>query len=388
MKRFIFFFLAFFALSPLKAYQTDSLQVSLITIVPHANEIYTIYGHSALRLSDPSQKMDAVFNWGMFNFRAPFFIYRFIKGETDYFLSYASYEDFIHYSQLENISAIEQTLILSSEEKEKILQMVVTNLLPENLYYRYNFLFDNCTTRIRDILEKGTNQSFADSESPEKFTFRDLIHAHTKFSPWMTFGLDLLIGSGADTLITPHQELFLPMKLKDALDNASFVSSSEQILTTSNKIIPQSKFWESPLIVGFIILFIYCIIIAFGITKHRRFRGAFAPLFFIAGISGCIIGFTTLISYHPCTSSNWNLLWLHPFHLIAFAGYFKKKRNKSAMTAGLFWYHVVNFVILSAILLSWVWLPQKLNVANVPYILCLMAASGYWVYRAKKDETI
>ncbi|GHT77683.1 membrane protein [Bacteroidia bacterium] len=351
----------------------------MITIVPHSNEIYTVYGHSALHLSNPAQNLDAVLNWGTFNFHTPFFLYRFMKGETDYFLSYVTYEEFIEYSQKENITVIEQQLELSTEAKEQIFSLIIGNFLPENLYYRYDFLYDNCTTRIRDLIEKGTGHYLADPDTVGKVTYRELLHDCTKPYPWITFGLDLLIGSGADAPVTPRQELFLPMKLMDAVENSSLVISENQILTAQNRVETQPKFWQSPWAAGILLLLIYSTIIVFGIVKHRRFRGALAVLFLVAGLSGIIIAFTTLFSLHPCTSPNWNLLWLHPFHLIAFAGCLFKKSYR-----WVFWYHAVNFVILSALLIGWHGLPQQLNIADWPYILCLWIASGYWLYSVKR----
>jgi hypothetical protein len=371
MKRYLFLFSVLFFLLPVKAFQTDSLQVSLLTVLPRPNAVYTVYGHTALRLYDPTQQMDMVFNWGIFDFDAPHFLYRFIKGETDYSLGYSDYERFLYVYSEGNTTMVEQVLNLTAEGKDALMQKLVLNLQPENLVYRYNFLFDNCTTRVRDLMEQSAGNSLVYPEQTGTTTFRQLIYSCTESYPWMTFGIDLLIGSGADSIISFRQELFLPLKLKEALDNTPVVISSKQVLTSVPEPIAKLKFWDSPLIIGILIFLVYLIFTVVGGWKHRPFKGVFALLFFIAGTAGCLVAFVTLFSEHPCTSPNWNLLWLHPFHFIAFAGYFFKKPNR--LISG---YHWINLVLLAGLLLGWHWIPQALNPADIPYILCLGLASG------------
>jgi hypothetical protein len=389
MRHYLFYILVLLISLPAKAFETKKLQVSLLTIMPRPDEVYTVYGHTALRLYDPEQQTDAVFNWGTFDFNASHFLYRFVKGETDYFLSVTDYKHFLYTYSHGNATVVEQILDITPEGKEKLFQILALNIQPENVMYRYNFLFDNCTTRVRDIIENCTGQSLVYPEQIEKTTFRKLIHSCTKPYPWMTFGIDLLIGSGADSLIHFRQELFLPLHLKKALDQSlvqastPIVISEERILTAVFKDTPKLNFWASPLVTGFLIFSFYLLITWAGWIKKRQLKGIFAPLFFAAGAAGCLIGFVTLFSYHPCTSPNWNLLWLHPFHWIAFAGYFFKKTYPF-----LFWYHTINLILLSAVLIGWHWLPQTLNTADIPYILCLGLASGYSLSMRLSAQTL
>ncbi|MDR0683027.1 MAG: DUF4105 domain-containing protein [Dysgonamonadaceae bacterium] len=378
MRHYLFYILVLLISLPVKAFETKNLQVSLLTVMPRSNEVYTIYGHTALRIYDPEQQIDAVFNWGTFDFNAPYFLYRFIKGETDYFLSVTDYEHFLYAYSHGDATVVEQILNITPEGKEKLFQILSLNLRPENVMYRYNFLFDNCTTRIRDIIENCTGQSLTYPEQTKETTFRKLIHSCTKPYPWMTFGIDLLIGSGADSVIHFRQELFLPLHLKKALDRSFLphstpvVISEKQVLTNASKDTSKLNFGDSPLVIGCIIFLVYLIISWAGWTKKRRLNVVFAPLFFAAGAAGCLIGFVTLFSDHPCTSPNWNLLWLHPFHWIAFSECFFKKTYPF-----LFGYHTINLGLLFIVLIAWHWLPQVLNTANIPYILCLGLASGY-----------
>jgi hypothetical protein len=408
-------FAAFFANAQVNY---DNLQVSLLTVKPRPNEVYTVYGHTALRLFDPVNNLDAVLNWGTFNFHAPGFLYRFIKGETNYFLSVRSYFDFCYEYSLENATVVEQILRIPNENKEALLQMLTLNLEPENREYRYNFLFDNCTTRPRDIIEKFCGGNWVYPVQTEKTTFRHLIHSCTNPYPWMTFGIDLVIGSGADSLLTFRQELFLPEKLMNILEDLTVVDSTgeEYPLVVSSGIVVQSsegkapllKFWDSPLIIGIVIFLIYlalaiislsappckrrgrkqkltskCVHPSFPSLMGKRWKCGlpFAFLLLVTGLAGCLVFSLSFFSYHPCTQYNWNLLWLHPLHFIGLAGFFLKKSYSLIR-----WYHKSNLLLLSFLLLAGFFLPQQLNLANIPYILCLGIVSGYCLLQLKKKK--
>jgi hypothetical protein len=382
VKRFFFFLLLIVSCSLAKSQTYDNLQVSLLTVKPRANAVYTIFGHTAIRLYDPTQNMDVVLNWGTFDFDKPNFIFRWVKGETDYILSLDPTSYFNYAYSMRDATVIEQVLNISASEKETLVDILNTNLLPENIEYRYNFIFDNCTTRPRDILEKYCGGKLIYPQQNQPVTFRNLIHGCTQPYPWLEFGIDLVIGSGADSLISLRSELFLPEKLMNALDHSvvkypdgteqAFVISSKQIIQSQNKATaPGLKFWDSPLIIGSFIFLIYLTLVIAGHIKKRRFRWPFAVLYFVAGIGGCIVATIFFFSIHPCTSPNWNILWLHPLHLIGFVGFLFKKSYP------LFrWYHGINFVLLSGFLLGWHWIPQELNMACIPFILCLWIISG------------
>ncbi len=389
MQRKFFLLLVFFVgfLSVFKALSGDSIRVSLLTVMPRSNEVYTIYGHTAIRVHDSSRNMDVVFNYGSFSFHEPGFIYHFVKGDADYYLSWDEYNDFQRVYSRGNSTVIEQVLNIPEKDKEGMIQMFRINLLPENLKYRYNFLFDNCATRPRDIIEKYCGGTLIYPDQQTEVTFRDLIHSCTDPYPWMTFGIDLIIGCGADSLIGLRQEMFLPVKLMNALDGAKVVndSLSYPLLTSSKEIISSHKndsqpsSWSSPMKLGIVLLIHSLVFAVCGWIWKREFRFFFGLIFLQAGLAGCIVAFVSLISDQPCTWPNWNLLWLHPLHLIAFTGFFFKKSY--SFIRG---YHGSNFVLLSLLLLGWHWVPQELNLACIPYILCLWLGSGYRLISKKQ----
>jgi len=390
MKHYLTLILLFF-FTVLASHGQEQVKISLLTVEPRSNEVYTIFGHTALRVVDTESNRDVVFNWGTFNFSESNFIYRFMRGETDYRLSVYDYGLFYLEYYSSGSTVIEQELNFTDRQKREVLNMLNINMQPENLIYRYNFLFDNCTTRVRDIIQKACDDDLQYNMVQEGVTFRDLIHSCTEPYPWLSFGIDLIIGNGADSLIHLQQEMFLPEKLMLAMDNAYTTSAggervpvvaSRTVLMQSDSKSPKHYFWDSPLIIGIIICCLFLILIYIGVKKKITWRVPFALLFFTASVGGCIVFFLVFFSIHPCVSPNWNLLWLHPLHLIAVTGFFFKKSYP------LFYcYHIANFVLLCGLLLAWFLTPQQLPAAAIPYILTLLAVSGFTVYRNKRRTT-
>ncbi len=356
--------------------------------MPRPNGVYTIFGHTAIRIFNPSEKIDKVYNYGTFDFDSPNFMYRFVKGETDYSISVDDFRFFKYHYTVGRSTVVEQILDIPSKEKEEIINFLTINMQPQNKEYRYNYFFDNCTTRPRDIIEKYCGGKLVYEKNEKDITIRDLIHECTAPYPWTNFGIDLIIGSGADSTISKRTELFLPVELMKALNKAyvendslqqhSIVSSKKTIINTEPI---TSKSWSNPMRLG-IIMVIHCLVFAIvGCFIKRSFRFFFALMFLNAAIAGCIVAFMTFISSHPCTSYNWNLLWVHPLHFIPVAGYFFKKTYRFIR-----WYHWSNLVLLSGILLGWHFIPQELNTACIPFILCLWISSGYKLLIDKKLE--
>lgn len=372
-----------------KSQDYGNLRVSLLTVEPRPNEIYTVYGHSALRLQDDSLRMDVVFNWGTFDTTRPFFIYYFLRGQTDYFLSTHSYDQFFYSYSRGNSTVVEQVLNFSPEEKARLMHILTDNLKEENRNYRYNFLFDNCTTRIRDIIADTYEGKLHYPEQERPLTFRELISSCTHPYPWMEFGINLVIGNGADSLVNLQQEMFLPEHLMNALQESTvrdretgsrdLVLLKTTVMESDDIEVPDNSFWTSPLFIGILLFLFYLALILIGYKKGKRFSVFFALLFLLASIGGGIVFMLVFFSVHPCVSPNWNLVWLHPLHIIGVIGFFFKK-----IYPLFYWYHLVNLVLLCLFLLVWFLIPQYLDVANIPYIATLAMISGYSVYRKKQ----
>ena len=218
------------------ASDNDSIRLSLLTCAP-GEEIYSLFGHTAIRYEDPVNGIDAVFNYGLFSFNTPNFILRFSLGETDYQLGATDYAHFAAEYAFDGRSVWQQTLNLSKEEKAELIRLLQKNYLPENRVYRYNFFYDNCATRPRDKIEESIDGKVIYPAEPQdgSLSFRDIVHQYCKGHPWARFGIDLCIGSEADRPITQRQMMFAPFYLMDAFAGAQIVHDSVQRPLVSGK---------------------------------------------------------------------------------------------------------------------------------------------------------
>lgn len=199
---------------------SDSAKISLMTCAPWSGAVYALYGHTAVWVKDDSTHTDVVFNYGFFDSSQPNFIYHFVRGETDYVLGVTSFEDFISEYRRKGVSVWEQPLNLSQDEKQTLWKALYINSLPENRSYRYNFLYDNCATRPRDMVEKYVEGKIIYPKTADNQTYRNLLHECLHPYPWMEFGIDLIIGAPADRKIDERDKMFLPEYLMRAFEGA------------------------------------------------------------------------------------------------------------------------------------------------------------------------
>lgn len=389
MKKNIYLLLLLFTSVALQA-QSPSLskdaEISLLTVSPSEDEVYTVYGHTALRIRDVSQKLDAVFNYGIFDFSKPNFIYRFAKGETDYRLAVQYTRDFLTEYEMRGSEVTEQILNIDSIGKARIWEALMINNRPENRIYRYNFFFDNCATRPAAIIEKQTDGKIDYNVPFKQQTFRHLINYCTRNKPWLTFGCDLALGSPTDRIATPHEMMFLPPYLKEAFGTATITGAdgSWKKLVSSTKTLVNGLADEERPDTGFFTPLVSCwafflVVLAVTFIEWRRksyFRIVDCLLFLIAGIAGIVLFFLSFVSTHPCVCPNWNIIWLQPFDLAAVILFTVKKLRKAA-----YYYHFINFAALTLMLAGWHFIPQHLNTAFIPLVMSIWLRSGYGVYR-------
>ena len=198
----------------------DSLQISLLTCGP-GKEVYSLYGHTAIRFHDVRNQQDLVINYGMFSFAQKNFILRFIFGLTDYEMGIIPFDAFMKEYKREHRWVIEQVLNLSPADKRSIAMAIDANYLPENRVYRYNYFYDNCTTRARDLLANNIQGTVVYKSTPNtQTTFRSEIHQWNRQQLWARFGNDLLLGIGADQNLTPEAQQFLPDSLRKDFQTA------------------------------------------------------------------------------------------------------------------------------------------------------------------------
>lgn len=365
---------------------TERAKISLLTSSPYEAEVFTVYGHAALRVNDPGQRIDIVFNYGLFSFDKPFFIYRFASGETDYMLGAMNYSDYIVEYQMRGSTVTEQVLNLTAVEKEAIWLALQENYKPENREYRYNFFFDNCATRPVALIEKNVSGKVDYSAwEVDSLSFRDMINDCTRNKPWLTFGCDLALGSPTDRKATRHEMMFLPMFLKEAFAKAEIVGNdgTTRKLVDETLILPAEPDESAttaftPVVAAMCLLVLIVILSLLEARRKRYFAVLDGLLFFVAGIGGCVLFFLCFISEHPCTCPNWNLIWLQPLHLLSPILYAVKKWRKV-----FYYYHFINFVAILLFVLCCYFIPQHFNMAVIPLAFSLLLRSGMVLYRAK-----
>ncbi|MBC8003947.1 MAG: DUF4105 domain-containing protein, partial [Verrucomicrobia bacterium] len=194
--------------------------VSILTCDP-GREVYSMYGHTAIRISDPAQGLDAVFNYGIFSFESDNFLYRFAKGETDYLLMGQQFSSFLPEYEQDQRSVYEQVLNLSAEGKNKLFIALLENAKEENREYRYNYFTDNCATRVRDMIERNAGGKIQFPTQQSTQSYRDLINDFHHSFRWIDFGIDLVISKPADVPIPFYAHMFLPEYLHDQFSKAT-----------------------------------------------------------------------------------------------------------------------------------------------------------------------
>ena len=367
----------------------DTSEISLLVGGASEEEMFTVYGHAAIRVHDPQQKLDYLFNYGLFDFSKPNFVYRFAKGETDYHLGIGRFQDYVVECKMRGCSLTELVLDLSHREKNKILQALIDNAKPENRVYRYNFFFDNCATRPVVVLKDQVDGSILFPPSTDTCAFRDMINHATRNKPWLTLGCDLALGSMTDRLATAEEMIFLPSYMQEALVNAKLKDYDGKVrpLVKETKILvkenlpPVKNTWLTPLFSAWMLFLFVFALTLWGIKLGRTFVGLDYFLFTLAGVSGCLLSYISLLSEHPFVFPNWNLLFLHPFHLLAVV-LFAVKGCKPFVT----FYHFTNFVALILLLAVWIVGEQHMNAAFVPLVLTLLTRSLYNLYRTLKKN--
>lgn len=366
---------------------SDSAKVSLLTNAPWDEAVYSLFGHTSMRVSDPTQNIDYAFNFGLFNMSKSNFIFLFMKGETDYMVAPIPYNTYYQEYKERGVGIIEQVFNLTQKEKQDIFDALLINCLPANREYRYNYFYDNCSTRPRDIFEKYINGKIEYTPTNKEQTYRDLVIECTNSRQWFRFGINLVIGADADKVITDRQKDFLPRYLMNAYEGATIAGDSipRNILLSTNTILEAKPFEKdfpvTPLYAG-IILLIISILISYIVYKKKMVglgKAFDTILFLIAGIAGSIIFFLMFFSVHPCTNPNWNIIWLNPLQLIVALLFYVKSLSKC-----IYYYHFINFVALLAFLLAWNLIPQQLEVTFIPFILSIGLRSFMNVLQQKK----
>ena len=326
----------------------DSVEISLLTCQPH-DEVYSLYGHTAIRYHDLRPGgFDLAFNYGVFDFKKPHFVARFVFGLTDYELGAYPFKYFLEEYRRFGSMVTEQVLNLTAEEKLILHEALAMNLRPENKIYRYNFFYSNCTTKARDIIENCINGKI-EYAGREDYTpsYREMIHSMTRNNPWARFGNDLLLGIKADFKTDLRQQEFLPGNLLYDFDHAQIYSEGtyrplikeRRIAVPAGVQIVQEGFPLTPLSCAAVLLAIGLVIFFIEWRKKRVFIVWDVLLMLAVGTFGIVLTLM-LFSQHPTVSLNLQIILLNPLPLLFLWPVIRRRQTRywaiSAILAVLF----------------------------------------------------
>lgn len=349
-------------------------RVSLITCGPWQGELYSAFGHSAIRVYDPILQIDLAFNYGTFDFNQPNFYLNFARGRNLYRLSVQDYPMFRDFYVSYNRFIHEQVLNLDAGRKDRLFAFLQNNSLPANRNYYYDYFYDNCSTRPRDVIKAVLGDSVVfDADPPylEGHSIRDLTDLYLQQQPWGDLGIDICLGLPMDKTASATEYMFLPDYLETGFDLATIATPAGiQPLVVEKNIVyeqqpePQPVAWTHPWVV-FGTLFLITLWLTWGKTTSAASwidRG----LFLLTGMIGLMLALLWFFTDHDAAAWNFNLLWAMPLNLVfPFVAAEKRKKYFKAMT-----------LLTAALLVTWAVLPQALN----PYLIPLVAALGcrYW----------
>ncbi len=343
---FIFFFIAKLSIGQVLSPYSE---ISVITCAP-GNELYSTFGHSAIRIKDPVLRIDKVYNYGTFNFETPNFYMKFIRGKLDYMLSVSPYRYFVMAYIQEKRSVNEQVLDLSYNQKKKIYLALKENALPKNRYYRYDFLKDNCSTRVLKKIKDALQDSLILPENLKlnNNTYREMLIPYLQEKNWERFGINLALGRPSDKTLTTKEAAFLPDYLKLILDNAavnkngklkSFIKQ-ENVLYEARKTSVTDSLMITPSRLFWLLLILILSLSIFEIKYNKSYLILDKTLFFIIGLIGLNILFLWFGTDHSATALNQNILWASPF--LFFAAFSLKKKNNNLLKI----YFLIQFIII------------------------------------------
>ncbi len=321
-----YFILLMIWLLPNVIYSQDSQpresKITLLTIAP-GDDVYSVFGHSAIRVKGQKGAEDQIYNYGTFSFSQPNFLLNFLRGRLLYSLSRSKYDRFLFTYHKEQRSVYEQTLNLTPEEENRITRALIDNYKKENRDYLYEFFFDNCSTRLRDIVVNTYDDQLTWQPQEPRYTFRELLHQYTQSNAWLTFGIDLLVGVRTDRLATQQEEMFLPDYLYRHLNNATV--GNQQVIYSDYLVLNFDELTEQRMKRGVnwpLFLFIGLFLVELTLLLTRLKQGRTSTwvkiydklVFGILGLGGVVLLVMWFLTDHYTTKYNWNILWLSPLY--------------------------------------------------------------------------
>lgn len=384
MKKHLFLLLLFLPIKLSFGQQielSNNSEISVLTIAPGAS-LNDAFGHNAFRIKDAVNNLDKTFDYGRFDFEAPNFYLNFARGKLNYSLGTSNYYDFLSFYIRQNRNVKEQTLNLSQLEKQKLFNFLVENYKPENRAYLYEFFFDNCATKIKDVTNIALNSNIT-FNAPKDFkqeTFRTLIHNNLNRNSWGSLGIDVALGSVIDRKASPEEHMFLPENIYKFFENATITSNNKplvkesKIIFTQKEVLKSNNFLLSPLFVfgmlGLLILFV-----TYKDHKNKKHsKWLDIALFTITGLIGLFILLLWFATDHTGTHQNYNLLWAFALNIFMIPQLIKTKTSQWFIK-----YLKLLVILLCLMTLHWLIGVQVFAIGLIPFLVALFIRYIYLI---------
>lgn len=379
MKRVLFFGLILLATHSMAQFPqlSEDSDISVLTIGPTQEELYSAFGHSAIRVRDRIQGFDLFYNYGVFNFNQPHFYLNFARGNLNYMMDVYDYAPYRDYYIEHNRYIHEQVLRLTYDQKVKIFNYLQWNNLPQNQYYRYDYFYNNCATKIRDVVQAALKDEVAFDSTFIKtnYTIRNLTDLYLAQQPWGDLGIDICLGLPMDKKASPFEYMFLPDYIESSFDHATNKALGESLVKEKVSVYEMkpeenSFHWFHPWIV-FGIVFSFVAFITWRDWKNEKIsHWPDIAVFLTTGLIGILLFMLWAFTDHKAAANNFNLLWAIPTHtFVAVVLIFKKR------PAWLRVYFLSTLIISAALLACWSLLPQGLNVFLIPLVGIILIRS-------------
>jgi hypothetical protein len=360
---------------------SESASISVLTIGPSQGELYSAFGHSAIRIYDSLSNLDVFVNYGVFNFNQPHFYLNFARGNLNYMVEIYTYSDYLNYYVEHKRFVHEQVLDLTTEQKQKIADFLFWNVRPENQYYRYDYFYNNCATKIRDVFAQVLKGeiSFDSSFIKTNYTIRKLTDLYLGQQPWGDLSIDICLGLPMDKKAEPYEYMFLPDYIESSFEHAtnkikgrSLVKKNIVVNDPGQEKVPFH--WFHPWIVFGIIFAAVAFVTWLDWQRKKLSRWMDVTLFFVVGVLGILLLFLWTLTDHHAAANNFNLLWAVPTHAVIAIILIRKSRPKWVRK-----YFLATTILTAALLSLWYLLPQALNVFLIPVVgMILMRALLNW----------
>jgi hypothetical protein len=364
---------------------SERAEISVITCGPGEMEAFTAYGHSAMRVIDPIHNIDRVYNYGTFDFSTPNFYGKFATGRLNYMLGVSSYDRFMNEYIREGRWVKEQILALEPQEKQAVFAFLETNYLPQNRFYRYDFFYDNCATKIIEVLERVLpNPILYDTTQMEEITFREMIRRYQAPFKWTDFGVDIALGSVIDQPMKFNDFFFLPDYVYQGLAGAQYngrnLVKHTQDLNKQKCPFGLELTFTPGLFIG--ILFFISTFITLNDYRGKKISRWFDFIVFsLSGLVGILILWLWFGTLHTATDKNFNLLWANPLMLPLAIIILTKASGRS-------WFYsmvLATGILVAVGMLGSFFLPQSYHPLFYPIMLILLMRLGLWYYKGQRD---